>query len=451
MVGPLGAEWGATSAALRCDWSGGAMQSKSLFFRFILLGVLSLGVACVSRAQSDRGTIAGTIEDSAAGAVTGAQVVVKGAETGAEYNATSGPTGGFRIPEVKVGVYTVTVTANGFKTEQKTGVQVQVNTVATVDFALTVGDVKETLTVLADAPSIQSESSDMGTVVSTKQIEELPLSLNGTGQSHLRSAEAFVFLTPGTVGPGTNSDSSSSGIFESKIAGGQNLGTEVILDGASIAHAELGPTFDENAPSIEAISEFKGTTSTLSAEFGRTSGGIESFTTKSGTNSFHGSAFDLLHNDKLNAVPWNNISNGSNVKPRDHQNDYGGSLGGPVWIPKVYNGHDKTFFFFSWEQYKNNQGGVAVDTLPTDAERGGDFSALLGGSTGQTNPCDNTPILRGQIFNPATASCPTGFVGGRIAFPGNKITNISPVAQSVLSFLTVHSDPNAANPLKNNF
>jgi len=451
MVGPLGAEWGATSAALRCDWSGGAMQSKSLFFRFILLGVLSLGVACVSRAQSDRGTIAGTIEDSAAGAVTGAQVVVKGAETGAEYNATSGPTGGFRIPEVKVGVYTVTVTANGFKTEQKTGVQVQVNTVATVDFALTVGDVKETLTVLADAPSIQSESSDMGTVVSTKQIEELPLSLNGTGQSHLRSAEAFVFLTPGTVGPGTNSDSSSSGIFESKIAGGQNLGTEVILDGASIAHAELGPTFDENAPSIEAISEFKVTTSTLSAEFGRTSGGIESFTTKSGTNSFHGSAFDLLHNDKLNAVPWNNISNGSNVKPRDHQNDYGGSLGGPVWIPKVYNGHDKTFFFFSWEQYKNNQGGVAVDTLPTDAERGGDFSALLGGSTGQTNPCDNTPILRGQIFNPATASCPTGFVGGRIAFPGNKITNISPVAQSVLSFLTVHSDPNAANPLKNNF
>src|SRR5262249_31729173 len=185
-------------------------------------------------------------------------------------------------------------------------------------------------TVLTDAPSIQSESSDMGTVVSTKQIEELPLSLNGTDQNHLRSAEAFVFLTPGTVGPGTNSDSSSSGIFESKIAGGQNLGTEVILDGASIAHAELGPTFDENAPSIEAISEFKVTTSTLSAEFGRTSGGIESFTTKSGTNSFHGSAFDLLHNDKLNAVPWNNISNGSNVKPRNHQTVNAGALRGPA-------------------------------------------------------------------------------------------------------------------------
>src|SRR5207245_2894465 len=214
--------------------------------------------------------------------------------------------------------------------------------------------------------------------VHARQIQGLPLALAASGQSHLRSAEAFVFLTPSTVGPGTASDNPSSGIFESKIAGGQNLGTEVVLDGASIAHAELGPTFDENAPSVEAITEFKITTSTIPAEFGRTSGGIESFTTKSGTNSYHGAAFDLLHNDKLNAVPWNNISNGSNVKPSDHQNDYGGSFGGPVRIPKLYSGHDKTFFFFSWEQYHNNQGGVQPSTLPTDAERGGDFSALLG-------------------------------------------------------------------------
>src|SRR5215468_6573411 len=222
------------------------MQSKSLFFRFILSVVFCLVYTGVSRAQSDRGTIAGTVLDSSGGVVVNAQVVAKGSDTSAEYTAVTGPTGGYRMPEVKIGVYSVTVTAAGFKVETKTGVQVQVNTVSTLDYSLTAGDVKETVTVVADAPSIQSESSDIGTVVSTRQIEELPLSLNGTGQSHLRSAEAFVFLTPGTVGPGTNSDSSSSGIFESKIAGGQNLGTEVILDGASIAHAELGPTFDEN-------------------------------------------------------------------------------------------------------------------------------------------------------------------------------------------------------------
>jgi hypothetical protein len=429
---------------------GGGMRFNLSLLRFLSFSLFLTLSGMMARAQSDRGTIAGTILDSSGGVVANVTVTATSTETGANYGATTGPTGGFRIQDVRVGTYDVSVSAPGFKVEKKTGVVVQVNSTATVEFSLQAGDVKETLTVLADAPAIQTETSDIGTVVSTKQIEELPLALNGTGQSHLRSAEAFVFLTPGTVGPGTFSDASSSGIFESKISGGQNLGTEVILDGASIAHAELGPTFDENAPSVEAISEFKITTSTMSAEFGRTSGGVESFTTKSGTNSYHGAAFDLLHNDKLNAVPWNSISNGTNIKPRDHQNDYGGSFGGPVRVPKLYNGHDKTFFFFSWEQYRNNQGNPpSITTLPTDAERSGDFSALLGPPTGLTNPCDNTPVLIGQIFDPSTASCPTGFVGGRIAFPGNKITKLSPVAQKVLSYLNAHADP--AKGLKNNF
>jgi len=400
--------------------------------RFLVLALFLFAAAVPALSQSDRGTIAGTVLDSTGGAVEGVTVTATDSSTNTVYTATTGPTGGYRLYDLRVSVYKVSVSAPGFKTEEKTGVVVQVNTTSTVDFSLQPGAITETLTVNADVPALQAESSDIGTIVDKRQIEELPLALNGTGQSHLRSVESFVFLTPATVGPGTNSDSSSSGIFESKIAGGQNLGTEVVLDGASIAHAELGPTFDENAPSVEAISEFKITTSTIPAEFGRTSGGIESFTTKSGTNSYHGAAFDILHNDKLNAVPWNNISNGSNVKPSDHQNDFGGSLGGPVWIPKVYNGHDKTFFFFSWEQYRNNQGGVQPSTLPTDAERTGDFSAILGpgltmpnpaNPTGPQipvlNPCDNTQVHLGQIFDPATTSCPTGFVGGRIAFPGN--------------------------------
>src|SRR5215470_15219618 len=277
---------------------GGAMQSKSLFFRFILLGVFCLVYTGVSRAQSDRGTIAGTVLDSSGGVVVNAQVVAKGNDTSAEYTAVTGPTGGYRLPEVKIGVYSVTVTAAGFKAETKTGVQVQVNTVATLDYSLTAGDVKETVTVLADAPELQSESSDIGTVVGRKQIEDLPLALAATGQSHLRSVESFVFLAPGTAGPGTND---SSGIFESKLNGGQAFSTEVLLDGASIVHAELGSTFDENAPSIEALSEFKVTTSTLPAEFGRTSGGVESFSTRSGGNTFHGAALALFHNDKWNA------------------------------------------------------------------------------------------------------------------------------------------------------
>jgi hypothetical protein len=359
-----------------------------------------------------------------------------------------------------VGVYKVTVSASSFKTLEKTEVVVQINTTTSLDFTLQPGEVKETVTIVADAPGLQTESSDIGTVVDKRQIQDLPLALSASGQSFLRSVESFVFLTPGTVGPGTNSDSPSSGIFESKLSGGQNFSTEVLLDGASIAHAELGSTFDENAPSVEALDEFKVTTSTIPAAFGRTTGGIESFTTKSGGNSFHGTAFDILHNDKLNANSWSNDLNGAS-KPRDHQNDFGGNLGGPVWIPKLYNGRDKTFFFFNYEQYRNNVGTSNITTLPTDAERTGDFSALLGpvlvdsSNNPILNPCDNTPVRKGQIFDPATASCPTGFVGGRIAFPNNQVPLRSTVAQNVLGFLNVHPNvapaPGNLNGLINNF
>lgn len=429
--------------------------------RFLSVAIRSLAVtflifvfAGAARSQSDRGTIAGTVLDSSGAVVSNVTVTATDTATSTVYTATTGPTGGYRFFDLRVSVYKVSVSAPGFKTTDKTGVVVQVNTTASVDFSLEPGDVKESLTVVANAPAVQAESSEIGTIVDKRQIQDLPLALAASGQSHLRSAEAFVFLTPATVGPGTASDNPSSGVFESKLAGGQNLGTEVLLDGASISHAELGPTFDENAPSIEAISEFKVTTSTISSQFGRTSGGIESFTTKSGTNSFHGTAFDILHNDKLNANSWANNLFGVPKDP-DHQNDFGGSLGGPVWIPKVYNGHNKSFFFFSWEQYRNNLGSTSRTTLPTDAERSGDFSALLGpvlkdGSGNPIlNPCDNTQVHLGEIFDPSTVSCPTGFAGGRIAFPGNKITNISPVAQKMLSFLDAHADPNLG--LTNNF
>ena len=430
------------------------MFSVTLRQRFIAIFLFVLMTAGTALAQSDRGAIAGTVMDGSGGAIANVKLTATDTETGATYSAITGPTGGYRLFDLRVAVYKVAVSAAGFKTVEKTGVVVQVNSTSGLDFLLQPGDVTETLTVVADAPSLQTESSDIGTVVDKRQIQDLPLSLSSSGQSFLRSVESFVFLTPGTAGPGTNSDTPSSGVFESKLSGGQNFSTEVILDGASIVHAELGSTFDENAPSVEALSEFKVTTSTIPAEFGRTSGGVESFTTKSGANVFHGTAFDILRNDKLDANSWTNNLNGA-PKPRDHQNDFGGSLGGPVWIPKLYNGHDKSFFFFSWEQYRNNVGTSSLATLPTDAERTGDFSALLGADTNTINPCDGTHILVGQIFDPATTKTVNG-VECRTAFPGNKInTPLSPVALKVLSFLQVHPNvtPNAGNQngLKNNF
>src|SRR6267378_4379425 len=425
--------------------------------RFLVVAAL-LFFSCHSLcAQTNNGGITGSILDSSGAAVAGAEVTATGAETHTIYTTTSTASGAYRFGNLVLGTYNITVTAKGFKTANVTGVVVQINTVASLDITLQPGEVKETLTVVADAPRIQTETSEIGTVVDTKEILELPLSLNATSQSFLRSPETFVFLTPGTQGPGTN----GGGIFESKLSGGQNFSTEVLLDGVSTTRSDSGSAFDQTAPSVEALSEFKVLTSTFSAQFGRTSGGIESFATKSGGNDYHGTAFDLFRNTALDANSWNDNFNGA-PRAADHQNDFGGSLGGPVRIPRLYDGRNKTFFFFSWEQYRNNPGTSSLDTLPTKNElQNGDFSALLGATIqGVTNPCDGSAVRKGQIFDPATTR--TVMVGGqpvqcRTAFPGNIVppTSWDPVAKKVLGFLTVLPNqagtPANLNGLENNF
>jgi hypothetical protein len=415
---------------------------------YLAIAAVVAVLGTIAAAQSSRGALAGTIEDSSGAVVSNATVTATGVGTGSVYNTTSTSSGGYRIPDMQLGAYNIKIEAPGFKTSEQTGVVIQVNSVTSLNVTLEVGQVQETMTVTGDAPTLQTESSEIGTVVTTKQIQDLPFALFSSSQSFLRSPETFVFLTPGTTGPGTNSDSPAGGIFESKLAGGQNFATEVILDGISTQRSDSGAAFDQTAPSVEALSEFKVLTSTIPAEFGRTTGGVESFAIKSGTNKYHGTAFNFFRNDKLNANSWNRNFNGL-PKPRDHQNDFGGSLGGPIWIPKLYNGHDKAFFFFSWEQYRNNQGTAHATTVPTDAERSGDFSALLGAPTGATNPCDGTPVLRGQIFDPALPC--------RTAFPGNIIpaNRLSTVAKNVLQFLPLPTGGNGSGcagiPICNNF
>jgi len=222
--------------------------------RYCAFALSLLAAAAVALPQSDRGAIAGSVLDSSGAAVANAKITASGAETGTVYTTTSTATGAYRIPDMRVGPYNVSVTSSGFKTAEKTGVVVQINTITSLDFTLQPGDVKETLTVVASDPTLNTETSEIGTVVSTRQIIDLPLAVNASGQSHLRSPEAFVFITPGTVGPG--SADSSSGTFQAKLAGGQNFGNEVILDGASTARADSGSAFDQTAPSVEALQEF---------------------------------------------------------------------------------------------------------------------------------------------------------------------------------------------------
>lgn len=409
-------------------------------------------------AQSNQGSIAGNVVDPSGALVASAKITAVEVATGSRYETVSTSAGAYKFPNVSVGTYNITATAAGFKASHLTGLLVQVATTSTLDIKLQTGTVSETVEVSADAPTVQSDSSDIGTVVMQKQTLDLPLALGSTVQA-MRSPEAFVFLTPGTVGPG--SDSGNGGTFESKISGGQNYATEVLLDGAGTTRSENGSSFDETAPSVEALGEFKVLTSTLPAEFGRTTGGIESFSTKSGTNAYHGVAYDIFRNEDLDANVWGNDYNlANNIGPRsasatplDRQNDYGLTMGGPVRIPHLYNGKDKTFFFFSWEQYRENQGGVSTDTVPTTAERGGDFSGVLNtGNVLGTNPCDGTPIYQGEIFDPATTKT-VGGVQCRTAFmnepgsTGNVIPagRLTTVGQNILSFYPTPQNGNLIN------
>src|SRR5947208_2992224 len=276
------------------------------FFATLAIGTLCLVAAGTAIAQSDRGTIAGKVVDSSGAVVSGASVTVRGVDTGNVYKITTTAEGIYRISDIAIGRYDVTVEAQGFKSSVQKGVQVQINTVAALNVTLQPGSTTEEVTVLADAPTIQTESSDVGTVVGDKQIHDLPLALNSTGQSFVRSPETFIFLVPGTVGQGTVGDHGSAGVFETKLSGGQNFGSEILLDGASVQRSDSGTAFDQTAPSVEALTEFKVTTATPTAQYGHTSGGVESFTTKSGTNGYHGSVFELFRNEALDANSWDN-------------------------------------------------------------------------------------------------------------------------------------------------
>jgi hypothetical protein len=404
----------------------------------LLFSVLTVSLAL--RGQTNEGILAGTVLDPSGAAIEGANVTAKNEATGLSLNTTSGPGGTFRFPSIPIGRYDVTVMHPGFSSLTQTGVNVQISTTTALTLTLSMGKAEQTVTVQADVTSIETESSDVGTVISSRQVVELPLALGGVGA--LRSPEAFVFLAPGTTGPGTGG--SNNGIFISKINGGQNFGNEILLDGTSILRTENGSSFDEAAPSVEAISEFKVLTSTIPAIYGRTTGGIETFSTKSGTNQFHGTAYDLLQNEDFNANTWFNNGNGA-PRPIDKKNDYGVNLGGPVWIPKIYNGRDKTFFFFNWEQFRQNIGGTNTSIVPTVAQRNGDFSANLntGVILGQNACTGSSPVYQGQIFDPTTTAIGANGLPCRMPFPGNKIpaSRISKVTQNILALYPLPNIP----------
>lgn len=428
----------------------------------LLFAIFAMFATSISFGQSSQGALAGTVADTSGAVIAGANIVVTELDTGFKSETVSTSSGSYRFTELPIGRYNVTVTAPGFSKSTSTGVLVTIGTVSSLNVVLKAGSVSETVTVDASAPAIETESSSVVGTISKKEIEDLPLSM-ASGVGGLRSPEVFAFLVPGTTGPGSGVPTglNQNGVFFAKLAGGQSYGAEVLLDGASIQRSENGSSFDETSPSIEALQELSVTTSTPSAQYGRTTAGIESFSTKGGTNDFHGSAYFFLKNAAFDGNNW--FNNGfidvdcagkaagacAYSRPQDSKFDFGGTFGGPVKIPSpthpdklLYNGTDKTFFFFGWEQYRLKLGATAVSTVPTAAEKGGDFTALLGGPTALTNPCTGQVVLQNQIFDPATTTTEPSGILCRYPFATNNVvptTRFSKVATAMMKGLP---DPN---------
>ncbi|MCU1339269.1 MAG: Cna B-type protein, partial [Bryobacterales bacterium] len=377
--------------------------------RSVFFAVCCFLTAAVLVAQSDRGTITGTVSDPAGAVVANAPIQTRNIETGATYETASSSTGNFSVLQLPVGTYEITVAVQGFKKYIRAGLQVGVAQTVRVDIPLEVGATSEAVTVTEAAPLLKTESGELSHTVNVGQLNQLPLFVVTAG---LRNPYRIMDLIPGTVSAG-----------DIRVNGAPSNSANYRIEGQDASNAQLPSFPTQNQPSVDAIQEVAVQTSNFAAEYGQVGGGVLNITMRSGTNQFHGSVYEYLVNEALNAgQPYTDNGNGGLIRPVTRRNDYGYTVGGPVWIPKIYDGRDKTFFFISWEQYKVTQTNANdPKTVPTPAYRLGDFRAAIlpNARVIGTDPLGNQ-MLQGMIYDPNT----TTLVGGssvRTQFPNNTI------------------------------
>jgi hypothetical protein len=406
--------------------------------RSVFVIVFLLLSALVALAQNDRGTITGTISDPAGAVVAGATIEARNVGTGIVYPGASSGTGNYTLAQLPAGTYEVTVTVAGFKKYVRPNIDLPVAQVVRIDAALEVGASTESVTVEAAAPLLKTESGELSTNVTTDVLDKLPIfgignsasSASGTG---LRNPYAVLNVLPGAdwrPDASIRINGTPSNTMAMRVEG-QEAGTE------------LWYTQSWTQPSVDAIQEFAVETSNYAAEYGQAGGGVFNLTMRSGTNQFHGSAYDYFGNEALNAgVPFTSDGNGHQLRPRVRRNDYGFTFGGPVWIPKVYNGHDRTFFFFNFEQFREVQViNNSFKTVPTALMHAGDFSEDLTGRQLGKDPL-NRPIMENQIYDPSTDRIVNGLTE-RDIFANNVIpqSQWDPVGAKILSYMPLPNLP----------
>src|SRR5689334_8120504 len=309
--------------------------------RFSMLAGLCAVASLI--AQTDRGVITGTVKDTSGAVVPGAQITAIQTGTNANFKTRSTASGDFTVPSLPVGNYSVRLENTGFKNSVVNSVVVAAGATVPLDVTLELGTTQQTVEVVANAQLLQTEAGRVATEVSNRLVDELPVVVNGAVRSpfDLSASTAEV---------------NSTGQF--RVGGGRGGAYGMTLDGSSVTTAgqldSNGVTWTQiNTPSVDALTEFSVTSAGFKADVGHASGGTMSFVSKSGTNDFHGNAYEFLRNQILDAKGFFGAT-----KPVYKQNDFGFTAVGPVRIPKLYNGRDKTFFFASYEGFRNRAGAT---------------------------------------------------------------------------------------------
>ena len=351
-------------------------------------------------AQSERGTITGTVHDASGAIIPGARIIITNAATNVVIAASTNAQGEWAVPSLSPGVYKVRTEHEGFRPSETNGLNLDAAQTVRADATLEVGTSTQAIEVQASAVTLQTEDAKNSVTLQNKLVNDLPLVVGGT----IRTPFDLAALIPDAKNLGGDNGFS--------LGGGQAASYGTSLDGVSTntSRALSKSWVSSNAPSIEAIDQFTVDTNGYKAEYGHAGGGNMTFVSKSGTNSYHGSAYEFLRN---NAFDANNFFNNRSGIPISiyKQNDFGATVGGPVWIPKVYKGKDRTFFFFSYEGFRNRSGASGAQfTVPTSEMYTGDFSKWVT-ATGAQIP----------IYNPLTQTSNADGSVTRQPFAGNQI------------------------------
>jgi hypothetical protein len=329
----------------------------------ILCGLAVLLSLAASLPGQTFGEITGEVHDPSGSVVAGSDVKLVSKATGAERTTVTNGAGLYSFPALQPGVYDVTASKQGFQTTTRTDVELQIQQTARVDFALQVGQTSQTVEVTAGAPLLNTENSSIGAVIENRRIVDLPL--NG------RNFLALVSLTP-NISTGFGNNATATNVVGGdraqqniSVAGARSEFNHFTLDGVE----NTDPNFNTYVflPSIDALQEFKVQSGVYPAEFGRGIGQVN-VSTKSGTNSFHGTLFEFLRNDKVDAADYAFVK----AAPKNplKWNQYGYTFGGPVWIPKIFNGKNRLFFMSNWEGFRERKALQGIYSVPTAAKAG---------------------------------------------------------------------------------